>query len=235
MLKKKSILFTFFLFINIAQLSSLNAQNLENIKFPHTIRVSAVGVQQAQPDIAILEFGVETIGKTAGDALKNNKNTMIKTIDALKNNQIDPKDIQTSDLSIYQNFNQKENREYYHISNNVNVKIRQIQNIGKIFDEVIALGANVSRGIRFDNTNKFPYQDAAREKAVKLAIEKAKILAKAANVNLGEILSINESEENLIPLNRSIMLSNSVGSQNTPIASGSLDYNVKVDMIFAIR
>nr|WEQ92350.1 rC3 [synthetic construct] len=119
----------------------------------------------------IREGGGSTQDKTAQKALADNNKSMNDIINAFKNNGIQANDLQTSGLSIYQSnpnkdHEKKNNGIVYHVSNSLTVRIRDLSNAGKIFDQAMALGVNSVHGITFTNANTKPFYQEARKKAI---------------------------------------------------------------------
>ena len=65
-----------------------------------TISVNGEGRASAAPDMAVISIGVQTQGKTAVAALRENSAAMSSTIKQLSDLGVAEKDIQTSGLSI---------------------------------------------------------------------------------------------------------------------------------------
>ncbi|WP_455478165.1 SIMPL domain-containing protein [Bartonella sp. B10] len=203
-----------------------------------TITVTATGESQAAPDIAIINLAIMTYDNTAQKALASNNKSMNDVINALKSNGIQANDLQTSDISIYQsnpdNNNEKKNNEnLYHVSNFLTVRIRDLSNAGKIFDQAMAFGVNSVNGITFTNADTKPFYQEARKKAIAEAIEKAKTIAQAANLKLGKIIEITEGNGHYNPAPR-FMSSAATSSADTNFSGGELNYNVTVTVVFAI-
>ncbi|WP_035464673.1 SIMPL domain-containing protein [Bartonella bovis] len=204
-----------------------------------TIVVTAIGESQATPDMAIINLSIVTYDKTAQKALADNNKFMNNVMSSFKNNNIQEHDLQTSNLSIYQSSSdkqkeQKNHENLYEVSNSLTVRIRDLSNVGKIFDQAISLGINSVHGITFTNADTKPFYKEARKKAIAEAIEKAKTLAQAANLKLGKIIEINENNNSFHPtqrLNRSAQFANYA---DTNFSSGELNYNVSVTVTFSI-
>ncbi|WP_208434054.1 SIMPL domain-containing protein [Bartonella taylorii] len=204
-----------------------------------TIRVTATGESQATPDMAIINLAVVTYDKTAQKALAANNKSMNDIINAFKNNGIQANDLQTSGLSIYQSnldkHHEKKNTErLYHVSNSLTVRIRDLANAGKIFDQAMALGVNSVNGITFTNADTKPFYQEARKKAITEAIEKAETIAQAANLKLGKIIEINENNDNYYPSPRLMSSASRASYADTNFSGGELGYNVSVTVVFAI-
>ncbi|WP_455476705.1 SIMPL domain-containing protein [Bartonella sp. B41] len=218
--------------------TSLTIQAEERKVGLQTITVTATGESQAAPDMAIINLAIITKDKTAQKALAANNKSMNDVINAFKNNGISANDLQTSDLSIYQSSldgtqdkNGKEN--LYNVSNFLTARIRDLSNVGKIFDQAMALGVNAVNGIIFTNSDTKLFYQEARKNAIAEAIEKARTIAQAANLKLGKIIEITESEGNNNPTPRFLM-SAAKSSSETNFLSGEMNYNVNVTVVFAI-
>lgn len=200
-----------------------------------TITVTATGESQAAPDMAIINLAVVTDDKTAQQALAANNKSMNDIVNAFKNNGIQASDLQTSGLSIYQSTSEKQNSEtLYHVSNSLTVRIRNLTNAGKIFDQAMALGVNSVNGITFTNADPRPFYQEARKKAIAEAIEKAKTIAQAANVKLGKIIKINENDDHYYPKPRLMSRAADTSYADTNFSGGELGYNVSVTVVFVI-
>lgn len=202
------------------------------------ITVSATGYTEATPDMAIINLAVVSYGKTAESALNANNKTSNSVLNSLKQSGIEPKDLQTSDLSIYpvnkEDKVKKQAELTYRVSNTLNVQVRDINKAGTIFDEIMGLGVNAVNGISFTNADPTPFYVEARKKAVTEAIEKAITLAQAANVKLGSIISIVEDNNGNRPVFDMERSSKPLLRSATQFSSGELTYAVNVTVTFAI-
>ncbi|OPB32047.1 SIMPL domain-containing protein [Bartonella sp. AR 15-3] len=219
--------------------TSLVVHAEETIKDASTITVTATGENQATPDMAIINLAVVTYDVTAQKALAANNKFMNDIMNTFKNNGIHANDLQTSGLSIYQitsdKKQEKKNNEItYHVSNSLTVNIRDLANAGKLFDQAMALGVNSVNGITFTNANTKPLYKEARKKAVTEAIAKAETLAQAANVKLGKIIKINESNNEYYPTPRLMSRAQPADYADTNFSGGELNYHVSVTITFAI-
>ncbi|GAA5106590.1 SIMPL domain-containing protein [Bartonella jaculi] len=204
-----------------------------------TIRVTATGESQATPDMAIINLAVMTQDKTAQKALAANNKSINDIVNAFKSNGIQENDLQTSGLSIYQSsadkHHEKKNKEIlYHVSNSLTVRIRDLSNAGKIFDQAMAMGVNSVNGITFTNADMKPFYQEARKKAIAEAIEKAETIAQAANLKLGKIIEINENDNGYHPSPRLMSRAASTSYADTNFSGGELNYNVSVTVVFGI-
>ncbi len=118
---------------------------------PHArIVVTGDGSVRVPPDYAQIRGGVTTRGKTAKEATDANSKLMAAIVAALQNSGIEQKDIQTAEFSIAPVYEQPQpNSEAklsgFRVSNQVDVKIRQIDKLGDVLDRLIAAGATERR------------------------------------------------------------------------------------------
>ncbi|UNE53699.1 SIMPL domain-containing protein [Bartonella machadoae] len=211
----------------------------ENTMKNATITVTATGESQATPDMAIINLAVVTEDKTAQKALAANNKSMNDIVTAFKNNGIQANNLQTSGLSIYQTSSdqrheKKNNEKHYRVSNSLTVRIRDLANAGKIFDQAMALGVNTVNGITFTNADTKPFYKEARKKAITEAFEKAETIAQAANLKLGKIIQINENNDNYYPSPRLMSSASRASYDDTNFSGGELGYNVSVSVVFSI-
>jgi uncharacterized protein YggE len=166
---------------------------------PRTLTVQGHAEVNGAPDSATISAGVTSEGKTAASALSANASSMNSVFAALKRLGVEDKNIQTSGLSVepqyapYNNANTDRQRIVgYQASNQVTVTIDHIANVGRTVDELVAAGANQMNGISFAIHDPKPLMADARAQAVDDAVARADVLAKAAHVSLGPILSIED-------------------------------------------
>jgi hypothetical protein len=166
-----------------------------------TLQANGQGQVMVVPDLAIVTIGVVTRANTAGDALAANSNDLQKAIDAIKAASVAEKDIGTSSFSvtpIYQTTprppaDQPAPIIGYSVSNEVRVTIRNIATSGAILDQVVKAGANRVSGISFDISDAKGAEDAATKAAIAEARHRGELMAEAAGVSLGRMLSVSVS------------------------------------------
>ena len=164
-------------------------------EFPRTLSINGHGEVNLTPDIAYIYVGVHTENEGAGAAVAENNEQAQSVIDALKDAGIQAEDIGTTNFSLYysQNydFEGRPTDARYVVDNTVLITVRDLEQLGDILGTAIDAGANSVNGISFDVSDK----DAALVDARKLAVEDARAqaeeLAGLAEVELGEIQSIN--------------------------------------------
>jgi uncharacterized protein YggE len=205
-----------------------------------TITVTGSGKTSLTPDIAYISIGEHTENKDAAEAVAANNSQTQKVLEALKSFNIDPKDIQTTNFSIYprQDYDQegKPTGITFVVDNTVYVTLRDIEKIGDLLDAAVKAGANSISGIQFDVENKTEALSAAREAAVADAQAQAEELAQAAGVGLGPVQSINSYSNYPVPIEQpraAVMMDSAAAS--VPISPGQMTVTVDVNMVFLIQ
>ncbi|MFN3933384.1 SIMPL domain-containing protein [Parvibaculum sp.] len=210
-----------------------------------TITITGEAQVSAAPDIAYVDMGVVTEGKTAGEALAANTAAMQKVFDGLEKAGIDKKDMQTSNFSVYPVYEQvrpDDNRPHtpkiggYTVQNQLTVKVRDLDNLGAILDKVVSLGSNQLSGIRFAIDDPKPLMNEARQAAVKDALDKAKLYAGAAGVAVGEIISISENGYSVPqPYYAKDMMMMRAEAAPVPVAAGEQTVSANVTLVIRIN
>jgi uncharacterized protein YggE len=144
-----------------------------------------------------MRLGVEALETTVQAARAAAAAAMDKMIAVLKGRGVEDRDMQTSSFNISPRFEVVEEQRKligYQVSNQVTVKIRDLDAVDSIIDEVVAAGGDLTRfqGVSFSIENPKPLEEQARAAAGADLMDKAKQLAKLSGVELGTLVSISE-------------------------------------------
>ena len=203
-----------------------------------TLIVSGEGRVFAKPDQAILSSGVVTRGKTAVQAMADNAKAMNAVFATLKKLGIPDKWIQTSGYSVGPIYtNDKDGMQHltgYEAANQVTLTASDMSKVGKSIDALAASGSNSIGGISFAFANPKPMMAQARRMAVADAIDRAKLLAQAAGVTLGPIMTIQDGGSWSPQPPRPMMAMRGV-AESTPIAAGEEMLNANVTLTYTIQ
>ncbi|WP_245513755.1 SIMPL domain-containing protein [Antarcticimicrobium luteum] len=204
------------------------------------LTVTGEGRVEAAPDMATITLGVTHEAKEAGAAMRATSEAVAKVLDRLAGMGIAPRDLQTRDLSLSPLWSdppagadRRRRITGFAASNAVSVRVRDLAGLGAILDAVIADGANDFNGLRFDVQEPAPLMDEARRRAVDDAMARAALLAGAAGVTLGPVLSIDDQGGSRPMPMAEMAMRASPGAM--PVAAGELSVTANVSMVFAIR
>jgi len=202
------------------------------------ITVTARAEVQAEPDLATLTLGVEATAKTAAAAMAQASDSTAAVLDYLAEAGVEKADMQTSQLSLnpiwsnYSASNPTRRIDGFAASNMVTVRVRDLDSLGRVLDQVIQKGANSFRGLSFGLQNPDPLMDQARIEAVQEARRKAELYAQAAGVTLGPLVSLSEAG-NVVP-QPMMMMEAARMSADVPIAMGEVGISAGVTLVFEI-
>ncbi len=200
-----------------------------------TITVTGEGRVSAAPDMAILRLGVSREARKASDAMRAASEAAAAVLAQIKISGIAPRDVQTANVSLSPRWDHSKNNAPrvvgYVASNDLTVRVRDLSSLGGLMDGVVSDGANQMNGLSFAIAEPRPLQDQARQEAVADARAKAELLAEAAGVVLGPVMTISEGggARPPIAMARGAMMESAV-----PIAAGELDVRINVSVIFSI-
>lgn len=161
--------------------------------------VSAEGRVFAKPDIANLTLGFKTeTKKTAAEAVKENTEKMNEIIAALKALDIEAKDIKTTNYNLNPVYDWTgrtgQQLKGYEVSQNVTVKIRDLEKIGEAIAKTTEKGANQVGNINFTIDDEDALKARARDEAITKAKDKAVDIAKKSGLKLGKIINVYENQ-----------------------------------------
>ena len=161
-----------------------------------SITVTGEATTSVAPDNANIRLGVTSQGKNAREASEANARQMTSVLAAIKESGVADRDVQTSRLSLQPQYEQGKAGPArllgFQVTNQVSIRIREIEKFPGILDRAIAAGANEMSGIECVVSEQSKLLDQARDDAVADARRKAELYAKAAGVKLGPVSSISE-------------------------------------------
>jgi uncharacterized protein YggE len=216
------------------------------------IWVTGKGSITLEPDLAMLNLGVDTTNKTVATARAEAATAMNAMIASLKSNGVADLDIQTQFFNISPQYQWTEvfdngirtNKQVltgYKVTNTVSVKIRDMENVGPIMDEVAEAGGDATRinSIRFTVEDTSPLMVQLREEAVADAMTKASQFADLTNVGLGRLMYITESGGGAPQImafpEADFARAASSFAPATSISGGELEITMSVQAVFAIQ
>lgn len=187
----------------------------ESQQIRSSFQVQGEGKVIAVPDVAQITFGVITEGGVDITGLQQkNAEKVNRAISFLKDKGIDDKDIKTQYYNIFprhQYFSCSSPRGSeaascpppeivgYTVSQNVQIKIRDLEKIGDLLAGIVQRGANTVSGPTFTVDDPDTLQNEARSQAIIKAREKAEAIAKAGGFRLGKLVALQEGFVSPIP------------------------------------
>lgn len=216
----------------------------QEVEAKNTISVSGQGEIYADPDLAMVNFSVVTEKDSVEESLKENKSKMNKVIEKLKAEGVEKKDLKTTTFNIQpryewheKNTKHKEGERVlmgYKVTQELKVKIRNLDQVGEIIQEATDAGANRVGNIRFTIENEDKLHKKAKKKAIEEAKNKAKETASQLGVRLMEIVDYSEKNYNPRPYSDT-MLKGAEGGSTPQIEPGQNKVEVNVSITYEIN
>jgi uncharacterized protein YggE len=211
-----------------------------------TLEVGGQGMVMVKPDIALISFGVMTRNKVPKVAQGENAQLMDKVIKRLATLNIQSADIKTTGYYmnpdiIYDNSTRKEKIVSYYVNHQVQVTVRDVTKAGDVLDGVVQEGVNNANGIQFGVSaeKRVEYYHQALAAALSSAKDKAKVMAKAMEINIDKPKRIVENggeatvlyQEGLYD-KRKVINQMAQESVAPPISSGELEIRAAVGVTY---
>ncbi len=216
------------------------AQDAGNDASGGRLTVTGEGRVESVPDMATITLGVTSEAKSAAEAMDRTSRATAAVLERLKAAGIADRDMQTRDLHlspIWENRssssgNTRPRIAGYEASNTVLVRVRALDDLGRILDDVVEGGANLFQGLSFGLQNPGPVQDEARRAAVADAMRKAALYAGAAGLTLGPVLEL--AEAGAVAPMPVAMERIALMSEPVPVAAGEVSTVAHVTMVLRI-
>lgn len=202
------------------------------------LTVTGTGEVARAPDMAVIRVGVGAENADAATALANTSEAMKRMQARLADVGVEPRDVQTSELSLNPVYEQKPNSNPrivgFQATNAVTVRVRDISITGEVLGALVGDGANRIDGVTFALQEPRAVMDEARRLAVADARRKAELLAEAAGVTLGPVRDIREVGGGGQP--RPMMMSRMASeSMDVPMAEGEVGLSASVSVVYEIE
>lgn len=204
-----------------------------------SMSVSGTGRVTIVPDMATINIGVRTEAEAVDDALEGNNAQSNAIADVLKDMGVAEEDIQTSNFNVYPTdrydpmTGQAEGR-YFVVENTVNVTVRDLSQLGSVLSAVVEAGANNIYGINFSVEDREAAVAEARQLAIEDAQAKAQAIADEAGVELGDLININVSSNDM-PISYFDAKGGAYAEAAVPIAAGTLAIVMQANLTYEIQ
>lgn len=208
-----------------------------------TLSIQATGKAVVVPDIASITMGVISEEETVAIAQEKNTEIMNKLFLQLDSLGIDRKDVKTQNYSVYPRYDYKEGGSLlvgYTVNQDVVVKVRKVEDSGKVLALAGDLGLNRVGGIDFSIDDPEVYKNQARQDALVNALEKANIIAGTLGLKVVGMISYNEYEQSNVGPYYSVssgMGGEMMDTKAIPpnVETGTSDVVMNVNVLFEIR
>lgn len=209
------------------------------------LTVAATGRADTRPDEARLQLGVQSIGGSAGEASRVNREKMARVSGALAGLGVKPDDLQTRNLSLGR-IDYGADRGRFRADNVVEVKLRAMDRVGDAVALATDAGANLLSGPDLRVSDREASSRSAYAAAFRAARARADTYAGAAGLKVARVLAIYDGGGGYAPRSyggRSSMDSAMTAQvsappppeQGAPFNAGINTTEVQVRVDFALR
>jgi uncharacterized protein YggE len=203
------------------------------------VSVSGEATVSVAPDLATAVAGVSSEGKTPREAAEANGRSMSTVLGALKQAGIPDADVRTMRFGISPVYSQRREGTPqiagYRVSNQVQVKIRDLDKVADVLDRMIGAGANTVGNVDFSVADPSKLLDEARNAAFADARRKAELYARAAGAQVGRVVSVVEQGA-APPRPMALRMSEAaMPAATTPIAAGEETLRVHISVSFELN
>jgi uncharacterized protein len=222
-------------------LMSVPNMSHRNISDAPVITLSVTGVARAKPDRAVLNAGVQTKAVSAADAMAQNAKQMQAVLAALKAKSVADKDIQTSRISLTQDYEYTSKGRVFNgyvANNSLSVRMKDISKVGSVLDTLVNAGATDISGPTFMVENDAALTEAARADAMAQAASYSAFYAKNAGFRKARLQSISENRDfgRAIPMANMRMSNDAAApSGDTPIEPGEVASQISITVTYVLE
>ena len=203
------------------------------------VTVNAEGVVQVTPDAVRINASVSLVAGTSAQALAKTSTAAAKVRAALVAKKIATKDIKTTSISVYPEYNYTQDKGSvqigYRASQSFEVIVRNAASAGAVVDDVVAAAGD---DVQIQGATPFVLDSAkatasARAAAVANARAKAKSYAELLDVKLGKVTYL---VENSSPVSYSPIMgiAKAADSMATEIDLGNQDVTVSITIRWSL-
>lgn len=229
--------------IVILLLNSGNTQVVTSTERKDSISVSGNAQLEVDPDQAEVYVRIETLASSAEATKDDNARISDKVTKALKKEGIKDDDIETTSFSLnprykYDRIKNENVLQGYTATHVLKVTTEDIDKAGKIIDTAVKNGANSIQNINFGLTKETQKEmnGEALTRASQQARDKAEALATSLRINLGKIISVQESNFDFVPYAvPRAEFAVAEAAIDTQINPGKVSVSARVTVAFEIR
>ncbi len=242
----KQIVWAVVVFLAVASLLLLvmlrnEARGYNRTQPPTTINVSGEGKEFIKPDVATVNVGVVKQNVDLLKAQRDAADAINRVTAVLKDKGVAEKDIKTISFNIYPQYDYQDGVQKfrgYEVRQTLEVKMRNLENVGGIIAGVAASGANEVGSLSFTVDDPKAIQEQARQAAIAEAKVKAQKLASDLGVSLVRLVNYSESGGGNPPpifYAKSEGLGGGVMAPAPSIPTGENEIDINVNLSYEIK
>ena len=197
------------------------------------------GEVKVKPDIALITIAVNTQSQDQAQAGAQNAMQTTAVLKALREAGIAEKDIQTQSYTVQPQYDYDAKPPAltgYQVQNSIQATVRDLTKVGLVIDKTTAAGASQINGVSFDLSDRSKAESDALALAVAGARRKASVMADAAGVDLGRLLTLTEGSDAppVRPIFMEARAMMAKSAPETPIADQQISVTADATLVYAM-
>ena len=199
--------------------------------------VDGTGKTSGTPDVLRVTLGVSVHRGDVSSAMNSASSRQSKVRAALKKHGVADKDLQTSDVSVYPDYDNRGRPNGYRVTETLTAKLRDMKTAGRAISDAVAAGGNeaVVQGVTFSLEDNAKLLEQARDAAFADAKAKAERYAELSGRALGEVQLVAETSNPVLAQPMPLAYDSAKASAAVPIDAGTSDVSVTVTVRWALR
>lgn len=209
---------------------------------PETITVIGEAKSIQKNQIASFNAGVDSVMSSKDEAVNEVNTKVEELVKAVKNFGISDQDIKTQNLSIYQQEEsyyedgvQRSRKGQWRVNNTVEIKLREVDKASELTNLLTSSGATNVYGPNFSFEDTSSAEKDLFEAAMKDAVQKAEMLAKASGRKIGKVVNIVEGGNYSNSPIYGAKVMDGLGGGGAPIEVGSGTVSQNLMVVFELK
>jgi hypothetical protein len=225
----------------LLSVASAAAQTAPPPTGPPVIVVNGTATVERAPDRAFLELSSESRAPKPEDAQQRNAQAMTSVQQAVRKAGIPQDAIRTVGINLREEVdwvNGKRTSRGYVVSNSIEVRVDDLDALGKVMDAAVTAGATGVGDVRFDLKDRAGAEREALKLAVADARARADAAAAGAGLRVGAVLRVEEQTGRggpPIPMTRMTTMAVAAAQPETPVAAGKIQIVSNVTLSVTIQ
>lgn len=170
----------------------MEAQDQKTNQIPQ-ISVTGEGKIKVVPDQGVISLGVENTGKDAAEVKKLNDDIVDKVIKYIKKNNIPATDFQTTNVSLYKNYDYEKKKYSFVANQTITITLKDLKKYNDFMMGISDTGVTTIHGVEFKSSKLADYESDARKSAMLNAKKKAEDYVSVLNQKIGKALLISDN------------------------------------------
>lgn len=204
------------------------------------ISVTGEGKVKVAPDMGVISLGVENTGKDASEVKKLNDEIVEKVIKYIKKNNIPTSDYQTTNVSLYKNYDYEKKKYNFVANQTITITLKDLKGYNEFMMGISDTGVTTIHGVEFKSSKLNEYESDARKKAILSAKKKAEDYTSVLNQKVGKALFINDNTYVHMPqpMYKGVAMTMDAEAAEMPretLAIGEIEINATVQVSFVLE